>query len=201
MAAPAPSFDPDRRDTDRRSGDRRRSGRRRDDTLLGTVGGDSQTSDDSFFDAGWLASGEASADSRFLLRQARRMVHAQDDALARVYRTYAAARAVIGLGLVGVQGLGSLMGLRPVEWLTLVSVLYGVQAISWWLLPRFGRLAPPQAGRRRRQWLATIGIDLLAFSVLHFLEVGSSLNYAALLVLPVLMAGVLTSRLDRKAHV
>jgi two-component system sensor histidine kinase PilS (NtrC family) len=195
MAAPAPSFDPDRRDTDRRSGDRRRSGRRRDDTLLGTVGGDSQTSDDSFFDAGWLASGEASADSRFLLRQARRMVHAQDDALARVYRTYAAARAVIGLGLVGVQGLGSLMGLRPVEWLTLVSVLYGVQAISWWLLPRFGRLAPPQAGRRRRQWLATIGIDLLAFSVLHFLEVGSSLNYAALLVLPVLMAGVLTSRL------
>ncbi|RVU43392.1 sensor histidine kinase [Rubrivivax rivuli] len=195
MAAPVPPSDPDRRDTERRSGDRRRGGRRRDDTLLGTVGGDSQTSDDSFFDAGWLASGEASADSRFLLRQARRIVHAQDDALARVYRTYAAARAVIGLGLVGVQGLGSLMGLRPVEWLTLVSLLYGVQAITWWLLPRFGRLAPPQAGRRRQQWLATIGIDLLAFSVLHFLEVGSSLNYAALLVLPVLMAGVLTSRL------
>ena len=36
---------------------------------------------------------------------------------------------------------------------------------------------------RRRQWLATIGVDILAFSGLHVLEVGTSFNYAALLVL------------------
>ena len=204
-------------DANRRQGDRRRTGRRggdggstgtgtgtgtggrrHDDTLFPDFGPtDSSAGAESYFDAGWLASGEAATDSRFLLRQARRIVHAQDDALARVYRTYAAARAVIGLGLVGVQGASSLLGTRPAEWLTLISLLYGVQAVTLWLLPRFGALAQPQSqGRqRRRQWLATIGVDLAAFALLHLLEVGTSLNYAALLVLPVLMAGVLTSRL------
>jgi len=188
----------DRRRTERRGGGSSPGGRRRDDTLFPSFGAtDASGSGESFFDAGWLAAGEASTDSRFLLRQARRIVHAQDDALARVYRTYAAARAVIGLGLVGVQGAGSLLGTRPAEWLTLISLLYGVQAVTLWLLPRFGALAQPQSQgwQRRRQWLATIGVDLLAFSLLHLVEVGTSLNYAALLVLPVLMAGVLTSRL------
>ena len=199
--------DANRRQGDRRSSDRRggdsgdggsTSGRRRDDTLFPHFGAtDSSTGAESYFDAGWLASGEASTDSRFLLRQARRIVHAQDDALARVYRTYAAARAVVGLGLVGVQGAGSLLGTRPAEWLTLISLVYGVQAVTLWLLPRFGALAKPQSRRsqRRRQWLATIGVDRVAFALLHRMEVGTSLNYAALLVLPVLMAGVLTSRL------
>lgn len=172
--------------------------RRQDDPLFGDFGAtDSLSGAESFFDPGWLASGEAPTDSRFLMRQARRIERAQDDALARVYRTYAAARAVIGLALVGAQGVSSLLGTRSAEWLTLVSLLYGVQAVTLWLLPRFGALAEPQLQRRqrRRQWLATIGVDLLAFTLLHLLEVGSSLNYAALLVLPVLMAGVLTSRL------
>jgi two-component system sensor histidine kinase PilS (NtrC family) len=43
--------------------------------------------------------------------------------------------------------------------------------------------------------LSTIGVDLLAFSLLYLLEAGATFNYAALLVLPVLMAGVLTPRL------
>ena len=137
-------------DANRRQGDRRRTGRRggdggstrtgtgtgtggrrHDDTLFPDFGPtDSSAGAESYFDAGWLASGEAATDSRFLLRQARRIVHAQDDALARVYRTYAAARAVIGLGLVGVQGASSLLGTRPAEWLTLISLLYGVQAVT-----------------------------------------------------------------------
>ena len=49
--------------------------------------------------------------------------------------------------------------------------------------------------QRRRQWLATIGVDLVAFTALHLLFSDGSLNFAALLVLPVLMSGVLTSRL------
>ncbi|MDP2004629.1 MAG: ATP-binding protein [Rubrivivax sp.] len=191
--------DANRRQGDRRRTDRRGAGsRRQGDPLFGDFGAtDSTTASESFFDPGWLASGEAPADSRFLLRQARRIERAQDSALARVYRTYAAARAVIGLGLVGAQGVSSLLGTRSAEWLTLIAVLYGVQAITLWLLPRFRPLATPQPqGRqRRRQWAATIGVDLVAFTLLHMAEVGTSLNYAALLVLPVLMAGVLTSRL------
>ncbi len=188
----------ERRRGDRRRSDRRGGGHRRhDDPLFGDFGTTGSSAGESFFDPGWLASGEAPADSRFLLRQARRIERAQDSALARVYRTYAAARAVIGLGLVAAQGVSSLLGTRSGEWLTLISLFYGVQAITLWMLPRFRPLAAPQSQRRQRrlQWAATIGVDLVAFTLLHLLAVGSSLNYAALLVLPVLMAGVLTSRL------
>jgi two-component system, NtrC family, sensor histidine kinase PilS len=189
---------------DRRSGDRRSTNRREAEpagfsqSLFGALGGsDSQGGDESIFDPGWLAAGDGPSDSRFLLRQARRIHAAQDSALARVYRTYAAARAAIGVGLVMAQGASSFMSGKSSELLVLVSIAYAVQAISLWLLPRFSALAVAQqrANQRRRQWLATISVDLLAFSALHLLEVGSSFNYAALLVLPVLMAGVLTSRL------
>jgi two-component system, NtrC family, sensor histidine kinase PilS len=208
--APAPSPEPpaaqatERRAGDRRAGDRRAggrrqaAGRRREDSLFGAfAASDSLGSGDSFFDPGWMAAGDRAADSRFVMRQARRAAQAQDSALARVYRTYAAARAVIGFGLVAAQGVGNLFGARSSEWLALVSVAYAVQAITLWLLPRFGTLTQPQPQplQRRRQWLATIGVDLLAFTLLHVLAIGSTFNFTALLVLPVLMSGVLTSRL------
>ena len=189
--------DAERRGGDRRNQDRRgHGGRRREDLQPErSEPGETAGAVDSFFDPGWLAAGELAGDSR--TRQARRIEQAQDSALARVYRTYSAARAVIGLCLVAVQGVGSLLGTHSGEWLALVSLAYGAQAITLWLLPRFGPLAQPQphARQRRQQWLATIGVDLLAFTLLHLLEAGSSFNYAALLVLPVLMAGVLTGRL------
>ena len=183
---------------DRRRDDRRQhGGRRREDHSSTAPLGEDGESQESFFDPGWLASGDVRPDSRMLLRQARRVAAGQDSALVRVFRTYTAARAAIGVGLVAAQGISSVLGFRHAEMLALVSVAYAVQAITLWLLPRFRPLAHPQpTGRARRvQWLATIGVDLLAFISLHVIEVGSSLNYAALLVLPVLMAGVLTSRL------
>ena len=192
----------DAREAERRRNDRRRSdrrgmqGRRHDDAESAA-----QSAPDSHFDPGWLASGDAPTDSRFIDRQSRRLVQAQDTAFVRVYRTYVAARAAVGVGLVAVPSVSGLSGLRTSEALVLVSLAYAVQAITMWLLPRFGTLAVAsnpfvlQARQRRRQWLATIGVDLIAFTLLHLLEAGSSFNYAALLVLPVLMAGVLTSRL------
>jgi two-component system sensor histidine kinase PilS (NtrC family) len=160
------------------------------------VDGDSRfVGGDSFFDPGWLAAGDLPADGRLLLRQARRAAAAQGSALARVFRTYAAARAAIGVGLVVAQGVGNLLGSRANEWLAVLCIVYAVQAITLWLLPRFGPLALPPPGRRAQQWLSTIGVDLLVFTLLHALEVGTSFNYAALLVLPVLMAGVLMPRL------
>jgi len=190
------------RDAERRSGDRRRDdrrargGRRRDDTLFASTAGDTPTGE-SFFDPGWLAAGDAPPDSRFLVRQARGVAQAQDGALTRVYRTYAAARAAVGLGLVFAQAAAALIGQRGSTALAVISIIYATQAISLWLLPRLGGLAQPalQTGERRRRWLSTIGVDLLAFTLLHVLEVGASFNYGALLVLPVLMAGVLTARL------
>ena len=181
----------DRRGLNRRRNDRRAAqGRRRDDAT---------STAESSFESDWQTSADLPTDSRLLDRQTRRMTLAQETAFARVKRTYVAARAAVGVGLVAVHGISSLSGFKSSEWLVLVSMLYALQAITLWLLPRFGAPARPSGQakdrQRRRQWLATIGIDLLAFTLLHLLEVGSSFNYAALLVLPVLMAGVLTSRL------
>ncbi len=184
-------------DTDRRHGDRRRNDRRRASDAAMATAGDVGRPGDSFFDPGWLAAGDAPADSRDRRRSGA--AQASESALARVFRTYAVARAVIGLGLVLAQGAATALGGRGTELVTLVCLLYAVQAITLWLLPRYGSLADPQPGRRRMQWLATIAVDLVAFTTLHLLEFGSSFNYAALLVLPVLMAGVLTPRLPALA--
>ena len=184
----------DAREADRRRNDRRQSDRR---AAQGRRSRDSGDSGHSYFDPGWLASGDLPQDGRRVDRRASNVAKVQDNALVRVYRSYSAARAVVGVGLVMLHGLSSLSGTHASEWLILVSLAYAAQAITLWLLPRFGPLAQslPVVQQRRRQWFATVGVDLLAFSVLHHMEVGISLNYAALLVLPVLMAGVLTSRL------
>jgi two-component system, NtrC family, sensor histidine kinase PilS len=128
-----------------------------------------------------------------------------DDAHARVVRTYLAARAAVGFGLVAAQAALALLGQRSSAAVLTVCLAYAVQALSLWLLPRYEPLlqAQPQTPRaaalRRRQWLATIGIDLLAFGTLHLLQLSASFNFAALLVLPVLMAGVATPRLPALA--
>ena len=197
---------------ERRRVDRRRSSgpppstRPADESWFGVlgVGADTQLRDDgpaggpeSVLDTGWA--GSAAADRRVLSRQARRIFKDSESALTRIYRTYAAARASIGAALVLGIGGANLMGWNPSVTLGLLCVAYAVQAIALWLLPRFGALTQPQpqdsALQRRRQWLATIGVDLVAFTALHLLMSYGSLNFAALLVLPVLMSGVLTSRL------
>ena len=203
---PSSASGSDRRGGDRRVGDRRKNERRSDrpsspeESWFGAVGVDGERHSEgreSFFDPGWLAAGEDNPDSRFLTREARRVATAQDTALVRVYRTYATARAVVGLVLVAAQAAGGLLGARLVLASTVLCLMYALQAITFWLLPRFKPLSAPQSQRanRRVQWLATIGVDLAVFAGLHMLEQGSSFNFAALLVLPVLMAGVLTSRL------
>ena len=202
----------DDRRTERRQGDRRRAPRESVSTrpteeswfgVLG-VGADTQVGSDdvadgasSVLDTGWA--GDAVSEQRVLSRHARRILGEPDSALTRIYRTYAMARAVIGAAMVTGISVTSLLGANPSAVLGLLCLAYAVQSITLWLLPRFGALTQPQpqdsAVQRRRQWLATIGVDLVAFTALHMLVSNGSLNFATLLVLPVLMSGVLTSRL------
>jgi len=82
-------------------------------------------------------------------------------------------------------------------WLVLVCALHlsACLAVQLWL-------QPVEQGRRLRmqwQWLATIGVDLLVFALLRLIDATPQLNFSALLVLPVLMAGVLTPRLSALA--
>jgi two-component system sensor histidine kinase PilS (NtrC family) len=114
----------------------------------------------------------------------------------RIYSAFLAARAAIGIALIVTLALSGAFGLRPTAAVTAVSIAYATLAISMWLLPRFrGGVAPHTLARLGSpQWLATIGADLVLFTALHIASPSSSFNYVALLVLPVLMAGVLTPR-------
>lgn len=169
---------------DRRRGDRRQSDRRRDERR------------------GWPSIGPdtEAADSRFARREVVEGEAGSAGALPRVARLYAAARAVVGIALVLLLIATGLATDKPDPVATSIALAYATAAIVVWLLPRLRALAeeiaaPPAAETRRLPWLATIGIDLLAFFALHLLERGSGFNFAALVMLPVLMAGVLLPRL------
>ncbi len=116
----------------------------------------------------------------------------------RLYRAFLAARAALGLVLVAALLVAGMLGSpNSGHWPTLLCMAYAIQALALWLLPPLQRgatmasLAKPGS----RHWLASIGVDLAVFSVLHLQESGSGVSYSALFVLPVLMAGVMTPRL------
>lgn len=206
--------DADNGRANRRQGDRRRSDRRRTDrssideswfAMLG-VNVDTRMDDDVGVEdlaesrlAGWQT-GDEPNDSRFITRQALRLISGGGSAFQRIHRTFITARAALGVALVVAQLAGRLWGVStPMPLATAVCVMYAAQALALWLLPRFRQSPTPRSMSRlgSPQWLSTIGVDLLTFSVLHLLadQPGGGFNYVALLVLPVLMAGVLTPRL------
>jgi two-component system sensor histidine kinase PilS (NtrC family) len=195
----------ERRDGDRRSGDRR--GRPQpvsEESWFGALGveGDTEFHADDVADARAQAPPVAAPDGqvdqrRLRSREARRVATSSDTALQRVFRTYVAARAVLGLLLALVPWVVTLPSAHSPLPLFLLCLGYGVQSITLWLLPRLrgeGE-SPVTAQLGRRQWLATIGFDVLVFAALHLFDPAANLNFGALLVLPVLMSGVLTTRL------
>lgn len=119
----------------------------------------------------------------------------------RIYGAFIAARAALGFALAVTLALAGAFGLRPTAEVIALSLAYATLAISMWLLPRFRRATAPHsfAQLRSPQWLATIGADLILFTGLHLASPGSGFNYVALLVMPVLMAGVLTPRIQALA--
>jgi two-component system sensor histidine kinase PilS (NtrC family) len=199
--------------SERRHDERRRNERRGDDAAfsasltedslfdamdIGRTGGVGRAETDptaaTRSDTSW---GDVSlpADSRFLTRQAQSLVTAGSNTVDRLYGAFVSARAVLGIAVLGAQVVGQALG-APSSLVLTISLVYAVQSVLLWMLPwlRPGRGRPAHT-LNRRQWLATIGFDLLAFSAVHALQPTTTFNYVALLVLPALMAGVLTSRL------
>lgn len=113
----------------------------------------------------------------------------------RVYRAFLNARAILALTLLGLIGVLHISGTSAPNWVKLMTLGYtGLACLVWWW-PSQRRPAPAQQSTLRpRQALGSIGVDLAFFSALHYLT-GSSVNSQALLVLPVLMAGVLMPRI------
>ena len=155
--------------------------------------------DASTLDPRW-AEGPATGgdDSRFLSRQARRLVNADDSAHRRVYRTYLTARAGLGMALVLAQLAIDLFGGRGPSWQFVLCAVYALQSVILRLWTA-GDTGPTSPGRRRWRWWTTVGVDVAAFGAMHWLEPNATLNHAALLVLPVLMAGVLSARVTALA--
>lgn len=144
---------------------------------------------ESEFDSAWAADAARVA--------AAGPVAATDSALERIVRTYAVARSAIGAALLTGVGVSYLLGSHVAAPIALLCIGYALQTTLWWLLPHQRAAARRASGgsASRRQWLATIGVDLAAFTGLHVLASDAVANFGALLVLPVLMAGVLSSRL------
>jgi two-component system sensor histidine kinase PilS (NtrC family) len=189
---------PNRRVRDRRQGERRgppRSGG--DSAWLGAWGdpASSRFGARSKEAALFETDPEGGSDSRFIAREAQRLVSSEGAALPRILRTYTAARAALSLALVLAPWLASLTGGKPAIPMVMLCLAYAGQAISLWLLSGADDDRVPPDRLLPRQWLWTIGVDLVAFSMLRLLDPAAQLNYTALLVLPVLMSGVLTRRL------
>jgi two-component system, NtrC family, sensor histidine kinase PilS len=147
--------------------------------------------------AGGMSTQLGGDDSRFMSRQIRRLAGGGDSAQWRVLSTYLGSRAWLGAALLIAQATLNWMAGHRLTLSLLVCVAYALQSLGWWRWQSRQRSAQRVVGRML--WWATVGLDVLTFGALHWLDPASNLNYAALLVLPVLMAGILGPRLPAAA--
>ncbi|MEJ8839065.1 sensor histidine kinase [Ramlibacter sp. AN1133] len=112
-------------------------------------------------------------------------------AFERLWRGFMTARIGVGLVLLVLLGGMALLGSAPVsQWQLGLCATYLAASLAVRLFNR-----PVAPGRTfDPQWVSIIGVDLLAFSVLHFLQ-AANLNFSPLYALPVLTASVLGSML------
>ena len=114
--------------------------------------------------------------------------------LWRIFRTYLAARAAVGALLALMQFLSPAEASSARTVALVISGAYAVEAFAL-VVWTWGGGRPWSARPSPRTWVAlTIGADLFAFLMLLGNASAAGLNHGALLVLPVLMAGVLMPR-------
>lgn len=116
---------------------------------------------------------------------------AQGSTFGRLWLGFATARAGVGLALLLLLGFMHVLGTRPISaWLLGMCATYFAAALAVRLLMR-----PVEPGATfDPQWVSSIGVDLLVFSTLQFLQAGG-IHYSPLFAVPVLMASVLGSTL------
>lgn len=123
--------------------------------------------------------------------RATRLDHSpQPQEFERLWRAFMTARATLGLVLVLLQG--GIFALTPQQSSTplLICGAYFAAALAVRLMTH-----PQHLGHTFDvQWLRTVGVDLVTFAALQALQ-NSSINYAPLFALPVLMASILGSLL------
>ncbi|GAA4352259.1 HAMP domain-containing sensor histidine kinase [Variovorax defluvii] len=110
----------------------------------------------------------------------------ESSALQRLWRGFMTARSFVALVLLLLQAFVYALGQAPRP---AAVVLTGGYLVITLVTARYAVFQPP-IRRFGSAWVSTIGIDLLIFSALQLLQVGS-INYTPLFALPVLMGAVL----------
>jgi two-component system sensor histidine kinase PilS (NtrC family) len=108
----------------------------------------------------------------------------------RSWHGFMTARVTLGFVLLLLQSAIYFLGASKDPTVILICAGYFAAALAVRLAVR-----PRQLGKAfDTQWISTIGVDIVAFAALQMVQ-GSSINYAPLFALPVLMASVLGSLL------
>jgi len=104
----------------------------------------------------------------------------------RLWGVFMNARVAIAAVLVVLQQALQALGTPLNDWTLAVCIAYlgATLAVRLWAHPR------PPGSTFDGLWLWTIGVDVMAFSLLNFFQ-ASALNYTPLFALPVLLASVL----------
>jgi two-component system sensor histidine kinase PilS (NtrC family) len=115
-----------------------------------------------------------------------------DSAFSRQWRAFMSARVAIALVLLVLLSVlhTAAPALTVSRWLIGLCSTYLAAALT---VRMFTRPQPP-GGSFDPQWVSSIGVDLVVFSTLQFLQAGG-INYSPLFALPVLMGSVLGSGL------
>ena len=110
----------------------------------------------------------------------------RQNSFARLWRAFMTARITIASVLVILQAFIYALGNVNNGWSIAVCAAYLGATVVVRLLaqPR------PPGSTFDMQWVRTVGVDVVAFSALHFLQ-SSGINYTPLFALPVLLASIL----------
>lgn len=108
------------------------------------------------------------------------------ESFGRLWRAFMAARVTIAGVLLVLQAAIYALG-QPVHGSVIALCLayfFATIVVRVWARPK------PPGSTFDAQWIATVGVDVLAFSALNFVQSGA-INYTALFALPVLLASVM----------
>ena len=113
-------------------------------------------------------------------------VEPRQNAFGRLWRAFMTARITIASVLVILQAFIYALGNVNNGWSIAVCVVYLFATMVVRLIAR----PRPPGGTFDAQWVLTVGVDVVTFTALNFLQ-SSGINYTPLFALPVLLASVL----------
>ncbi len=111
------------------------------------------------------------------------------DEFVRLWSGFMTARVTLGVVLLALQASLFVVGQSTNPLLVIACGAYLVATLVTRLLGRPQRLGPTLGPR----WLLTVGVDIVTFALLQYVQGHAGINYTPLLALPVLMAAVLGS--------